>query len=194
VSKRWAIGFPFSLVTLVGLFTNAVAANADSLQNDNPYNKAYAAVDKLFAGRYFKGEILEVVAGDLNGDGIEDLAMILGSLNYPQLAVLWGNVSGDYDLGAQSLSFCGARYQFALEIKKNSLFATTVHTANPSDHTYQFAFRQNRLILIGLEESNLGNEQDNGFGKSVNYLTHQVIYWRFNKHRRIEISRNIPNS
>jgi len=176
------------------LFTYVSAASADSSHNDSTYEKAVVAIDMVFARSHSREEIAEVVAGDLDNDGVEDLAVIIGSLDAPQLAVLYGSSSGRYRLGAMSKKFCSARYHFVLTVKARSIFATTVHDLGPSSHTYQFASRSNGLVLIGLEESNLENEQADGYGKSVNYLTHQVNYWRMAGHKRKELKRKITKS
>jgi hypothetical protein len=182
------------LAALMTLSASVVGADAVNQQNYSPYQKGEVAVEKFFAGRYSKENIVEIAAGDLNKDGTEDLAIILGSLNFPQIAVLYGSPSGEYKIGDLSRNFCTARYHFNVEVKGQSLFVTTVHSLGPSTHTYQFKSRKDRLVLIGLEESNLENDQNDGYGKSVNYLTNQVIYWRMNVHKRKEIKKKIPRS
>lgn len=188
------IRFQVCFAGLLALSTYVTAGSAKSPHNKSTFEKAVVAVQMVFAGRYSKEEIGEIAAGDLNNDGIEDLAAILGSLDAPQLAVLYGSSSGRYRLGAISKNFCSARYHFVLTANARSIFAKTVHDLGPSSHTYQFASRGNKLVLIGLEESNLENEQADGYGKSVNFLTSQVDYWRMTGLKRKELKRKISKS
>jgi len=170
-----------------------VLAEEPTQQKDSPYQRARAALGKVLGGEYSK-YIQEVTAGDLNNDGVEDLSiLILKTIDAPQIAILFGSSDG-YKLGAISKRFCWAKYHYNLEVRAQSLFLMTVHTLKPSDHTYQFAMRNNELVLIGLEETNFENDQTDGYGKSVNYLTHQVIYWRHTGHKRREVKKPIAKS
>lgn len=172
----------------------AMAAAEEAPQKVGPYQKAEAALSRIFSERYSAKDIREVAAGDLNDDGKEDLSVLLQGQDGPQLAVLFAISPDGFKLGAITKSFCEARYHYNLEVRGQSLFVTTVHSLAPDSHTYQFDMRGNQLVLIGLEETNLENEQADGYGKSVNYLTHKVIYWRHTGHKRREVKRILPKS
>lgn len=145
---------------------------------------AKAAVAALFRDDKFSE--WTSTQGDWNGDGIQDIAMILtnagGSGDGPlqiRLAVLAGVPGGKYALMSASSSYCSAQKFFNLEAKGASLFVTAVHKAEGDaliNETLQFRFNRKLadLELIGKESisETYGREYDR---TSVNYLSGVVI-------------------
>lgn len=125
--------------------------------------------------------------GDLNGDGIPDVAMVLTGRrteNDPleeRLFVLTGNPDGSYKVFSISAEFCHPSKFYNLDIAKNSLFAQMVEYADAtrvSSYTLQFRYNSklNDLELIGEEKNAESYEEGSMERTSTNYLTGKVIH------------------
>ena len=110
------------------------------------YARPEAAVAALFPQRTFVE--WTSTTGDWNGDGVQDLALILNEVNGPsdapmeiRLVVLAGTPGGQYTPLSASASYCRAQKFFNLEAKGTSLFVTAVDKAedqNSGNTTLQF--------------------------------------------------------
>jgi len=125
--------------------------------------------------------------GDVNGDGIHDMAMVLtGSKteNDPmeeRLFVLAGSSDGTYKVLSISAEFCHPSKFYNLDIEKSSLFAQMVEYADAnrvSSYTLQFRYNSKLgdLELIGKEENGENYEDGSMERTSTNYLTGKVIH------------------
>jgi len=117
-------------------------------------------------------------AGDLNGDGLKDIAMILthNGLERISLVVLAGLPGEKYSVLSVSPRYCTAQKFFNLTIDKGSLFAQAVHAADSShigSTTLQFRFNPkiNDLELIGQEDISESYEDEYYERYSINYVT-----------------------
>ncbi|MFZ6771853.1 hypothetical protein ACO0LB_03965 [Undibacterium sp. SXout7W] len=148
------------------------------------YQRALAATSSNFPHLNF---IWANAEGDLNGDGIPDVAMLLTgnrAENDPReerLVVLTGNPDGSYKVLSISAEFCHPSKFYNLEIVKNSLFAQMVEYADSSrisSYTLQFRYNAkiNDLELIGEEMNSESYETDSIERTSTNYLTGTVIH------------------
>lgn len=159
----------FSLV----LLAQAVTAIAQA----DVFPSASAAIDASFPDKKFVG--WTATEGDLNGDGIKDLAMIL--THFPEsgpfetrLVVLAGVSGGGYSPLSISSEYCKAQKFFNLEVKRGSLFVEEVHKADGDvlvTNTLQFRFNKKLadLQLIGTENIS-ESSQDNSYAReSVNF-------------------------
>ena len=120
-----------------------------------------AAVAALFAQQTFVE--WTSTTGDWNGDGVQDLALVLNEVNGPsdapmeiRLVVLAGTPGGRYTLLSASASYCSAQKFFNLEAKGASLLVTAVDKAEDNasgNTTLQFRFNPKRgdFELIGRE-------------------------------------------
>ena len=123
--------------------------------------------------------------GDLNGDGIPDVAMVLTdspSDGRPEerLFVLAGNLAGGYSVLSVSDEFCHPRQFYNLSIAKNSLFVQAVEKADGAgvvSYTLQFRYnaKQSDLELIGkevhIESNGASGEQRTRFDYLTGKLT-----------------------
>lgn len=137
-----------------------------------------------------------IAEGDLNGDGIHDLALLLTGQkgeNDPReerLFVLTGNPDGSYRLLSVSAEFCHPSKFYNLDIKKNSLFVEAVEAVDATGiSSYTLQFRYNAKLhdveLIGREENSHsykreensdGDKEDYEDRTSSNYLTGKIIH------------------
>ena len=165
--------------TTIACLTMAAVAYAQPPE----FASAKAAVAALFPQQTFVE--WTSTTGDWNGDGIQDLALLLNEVNGPsdapmeiRLVVLAGTPGGQYTLLSASASYCRAQKFFNLEAKGSSLFVTAVDKAEDNasgNTTLQFRFSPKRgdFELIGRENVwNAGKEEGR---TSVNYLTGKFI-------------------
>lgn len=124
--------------------------------------------------------------GDVNGDDIEDIAMILSySSDDPggiptRLVVLAGRADGGLAVLSESARYCDAQKFFNLRIEKGSLYAEAVHKAEASGftgETLQFRFnkRLGDLEAIGWESHWSSDEDETSGSWSKNFLTDAVV-------------------
>ena len=136
-----------------------------------------------------------VATGDLNGDGLPDVAAIVccKSTEYGEpedevLIILYGQQGGSYKIAYRSEAwFWGKRREMELEIKSKVLVLSEhcAYNCNPESwaSSYKFKMRHNELILAGEDHSSTflsgkDLEFEETSGNSVNYLTQKVSYWK----------------
>jgi len=171
---------PFRLLAVPTLVAWTVAACAQA----TVFPDAKAAIAATFVNDRFSE--WTSTTGDWNGDGIDDIAMILtnaGGLMEGQLQirllVLAGAPDGRYTVMSASSSYCSAQKFFNLEAKGASLFVTEVHKAEGDamiTETRQFRFngRLGDLELIGKES--VAETYDGEYHRtSVNYLSGTAV-------------------
>jgi hypothetical protein len=168
-----------SLSVLLSMWSVCVSAEYGLKQQ-----KALTAIPSEF--RRFDS-IWAITEGDLNGDGIPDMAMVLtgGSTNNglpeERLFVLTGNPDGSYKVLSVSDEFCHPRKFYNLDIAKSSLFVQMVEqadAASESSYTLQFRYSAevNDLELIGEETHAESYEERYEERNSSNYLTGKIIH------------------
>ena len=161
------------------LLTQAVTAFAQA----DTFTSSEAAIANLFPNK--NPWVWTSEEGDLNGDGIIDLAMIitLDRENGPlekRLLVLAGAAAGKYTLLSVSGEYCDAQKFYNLGAKGDSLFVTEVHHVGEdgsTTNTLQFRFNKTHgdFELIGKENIWEGKE----YGRSsVNYLAGLSIEYK----------------
>ena len=146
--------------------------------------------------------VREFVLGDLNQDGIKDYATLIytptsikdEATEQLQIAVFFGQKNGDYKLNAVSDNiYPHHRITEGLEIKNQSLYLSRGGTNYDSvfNEVFQFKMRENNLTLIGETSSQVANrDKANDFGKSINYLTGKVTFWRLMGKKRKEVTKS----
>jgi hypothetical protein len=132
--------------------------------------------------------------GDLDGDGITDVALVLtggkrnGGPREERLVVLAGVPRGGYRILSISGEFCHPSKFYNLDIKVRSLIVEAVETLDASRHgstTLHFRYnpRLNDLQLVGEDTLSV----DLGAGEeertSANYLTGKSLYTKRSKGR-----------
>jgi hypothetical protein len=187
------------LLGLVPFFLVSVSAGAQDLP---PYVTANQVLHDHFPDRQFSVWTLE--AGDLNGDGIDDLALIVtapreNTQNDERLLVFAGNRDKTYSVLAFSAEFCHVRKFYNLSIAKSSLFVQGVMTENGnsmSSLTLQFRYNPRRkdLELIGREYSSADYAQNTSERVSTNYLTGAVHREGTVKNKRKQARVQLPRS
>ncbi len=158
-----------SCVSLVFL-AQAVAAFAEA----DVFPSPAAAIAALFPTKKFVE--WTSTEGDLNGDGIKDLAMILTQEDEPgekRLVVLAGVHGRKYSPLSVSSKYCDAQKFYNLKAEGPSLFVEEVHRADDPLITNTLQFRFNKklvdLELIGKENISESLQDKEYHRLSVNY-------------------------
>lgn len=184
-------------LALVLLFLASMAVAAQDLPPDVDVEQV---LHDHFPGRQFSVWTLE--AGDLNGDGIDDIALIVtapreNTQNDERLLVLAGNRDKTFSVLALSAEFCHVRKFYNLSIARSSLYVQGVLTENGaagSSMTLQFRYNPRRkdLELIGHEYSSEDYRQNSSERVSTNYLTGVVHRERNVKNKRKQSRVQMP--
>jgi hypothetical protein len=156
-----------------------------------PYLAAKNAIEAHFPDRHYSVWTSEV--GDLNGDGIDDIAIVMTAARDGQheerLAVFTGKRDQGYALLAVSGDFCHVRKFYNLRIRKSSLFVEAVMKASgdaSASVTLQFRYSAARkdLELIGSERHSEEYAHEAYYRASTNYLSGAVLHERKEQRRR----------
>lgn len=138
--------------------------------------------------------------GDVNGDGIVDIAMILSySSDGPggirtRLVVLAGRADGGLAVLSESARYCDAHKFFNLRIEKGSLYAEAVQKADSTyfgSNTLQFRFNK-RLgdLEVSGQELRWDSYDDESSGSwSKSFLTGAVVESEVVRGRTIQSKR-----
>lgn len=126
--------------------------------------------------------------GDLNGDAIPDLALVLtGSKGEgpreERLVVLLGDAQGRYRVLSVSGELCHPGKFYNLDIARNSVFLQAVEYADSarlSAFTLQFRYSAARqdLELIGEQTTEESYDDNASYKTSTNYLTRTAVHTR----------------
>jgi hypothetical protein len=180
---------------LAGFISLTGFASATAATDIHPFTKAETAVNTLFPNERFS--IWTYTSGDLNGDGIDDLGLVLTNTEgegprVERLAVLAGQSDGNYSILAVSDEFCNVRYHYNLDVTRKSLLVTGFsNLASPSKFTLQFRYNDQRkdFELIGEGWDDQNEKNTSSYSVSINYITKKIIYSRRknNKHKEVEI-------
>lgn len=157
-----------------------------SAKNTPKAPQAISAIAPTFPHLTF---IWAMAEGDLNADGIPDLALVVTGQreeNAPReerLFVLTGNPDGGYRVLSVSDDFCHVNKFYNLEIVKNSVFVQGFGYADSvraSSFTLQFRYnaKLQDLELIGEQGLEENYEDGSYYRISVNYLTKTAIHSR----------------
>ncbi len=166
----------FRLLALLVLMCGGYACAADG---DIPKEKkALLVVPAEF--RYLNS-VMGTTEGDLNGDGVLDLALLVTGHKVEgqreeRLFVFFGKADGSYQVLSMSDEFCNPSKSYNLDIKNNSLFVQAVYYADAarfSGFTLQFRYnaRINDLEHIGELQEDEDYSNDSSYRVSLNFLT-----------------------
>lgn len=139
--------------------------------------------------------------GDVNGDGIEDVALILSySSDGPggirtRLVVLAGRAEGGFAVLSESARYCDAQKFFNLLIEKGSLYAEAVQKADSTyfgSDTLQYRFnkRLGDLEVMGQELRWDSYDDESSGSWSKNLLTGAVVESEVVRGRTIKSKRS----
>lgn len=173
-------------IAIASLATLAILASAGYATEQLPAG-AFASVNKACPDAQPERTVAAI--GDLNGDGIPDVALVVScrSPDDQELIVLQGQLDGAYEIAHRSEVWpWSGRSEMELEVRNNLLILSEhcAYNCNPESwkSSYKFKMHQDNLVLAGEDHSetalsgkNLEFEQTTGI--STNYLTGKVIYW-----------------
>lgn len=159
-----------------------------SSQGSFPSATVAAEIRSLFPGRNYS--VWSHATGDINDDGIEDLALVLaddaGGQRHERLLVLTG--SPDRALRPLSVSgeFCNTRNFYSMAMAGPQLSVqgfSTLPSSGSASTTFKFRYnsRLNDLELIGQEYVEEDVERNSLYRVSSNYLATTVVYSRKDK-------------
>lgn len=176
--SKYLIGTTCFLCSTFLLTGNTVAKTSERLESIRQI------INELHPKATFSDEFAE---GDLDGDGIVDIAYIVhvGHANDVVLGVLRGKKTGQLVAWEVSKPFANAHHGIEISIDKQSIFIHGFNGGAPSKYEShwqdQFQIRNGQFVLIGNETSNsaLSNEGANksqeSTATSTNYLTRKII-------------------
>ncbi len=135
--------------------------------------------------------------GDLDGDGLADLAAVVVHLSgegprEERLLVLAGTPGGGYTPLSVSGQFCRVEKFYNLEITARSLLVQGVYRAEPSGmDSFTMQFRHNPKLrdfeLIGREDLAENYDTLSSYRVSVNYLAKVAIHTRIAGKKRKDL-------
>jgi hypothetical protein len=184
------------ILFLVGLIADGKAQGNHRSEN-NPPEPALKLMKRLFPS----GSVSSWRRGDLDNDGIDDIAMIINQSDDHdsdgQILVLHGDARGDFELLAKSLVFpslYGTALTYGLDIRKGSLI---LNASGPEGYEsvqstrFQFKWTSGDLRLIGYSRfiEEMGNDGKRQF--SVNYLTGDRAEWSRRGKKYVEFKSKI---
>lgn len=183
-----ALGRALHMAALPGLAVLAMLCTGNAYAADgnaSAEQKARLAIAPEFRHLDF---VLAAAEGDLNGDGVPDLAMLLMGRKgegpkEERLFVLTGRADGRYQVLSVSGEFCHPSKFYNLEIKNNSLFVQAVYYADAarfSGFTLQFRYNAKTKDLehIGEQQDDEDYSSNSSYRVSLNYLTNAAIHSR----------------
>ncbi len=153
-------------------------------------NPRFQIADSVIAAAFPEQRLSPWTAaeGDLNGDGIPDMAIVLTGWIGGQdprgerLVVLIGNRDKSYTVLSMSDEFCNAREFYNLSIEKRSLVVEAFWRVSDRISSSTLHFRYNHqlmdLELIGAENLSEENVKVSSYKISTNYLNGKVIHTR----------------
>jgi FG-GAP repeat len=148
--------------------------------------------------------IWSIAEGDLNGDGVPDLAVVVTGSNNDgpreeRLFVLAGNPDGSYRVISVSNEFCHVSKFYELDIRKNSVFVQAYEyadAARASSYTLQFRYNAKfkDLVFVGEETRDESYNDGSYYRVSMNYLTKTVVHTRQAGKRHKEAKGRLNNA
>lgn len=162
-----------------------------------------AARDAIrFACANAKIEIESAAKGDLNGDGIDDVAIVVKCpADWSQkIIVLFGDANGTFRIAEESLTWLGHdRRADSVFIKSGSLTYEQSCAAacnSPWTAIFKFKIQDDLLVLVGEDHESFGDAYTSpkdgllaygySYKQSINYLSKEVMYSRKTNKKRLE--------
>lgn len=190
---RWCIRWTLfiSFISLLFRFLLPFFAGAQAATHLPDVARVQDAIQKQFPTYSL---VSDVAMGDLNHDGLPDFAAIV---NTPEdddthILIFLGRQDHQYRLYAMSGStFKHDRVEQSILINNASIFlhrtATSAGGHSQWSERFQFAFRTHVLLLTGYESGQYAlQEETEDSGRSINFLSGQLIDWRQRGRHRTE--------
>jgi len=155
---------------------------------------------RLALERHVAGAVLdqsETAFGDVNGDGFVDFATLVAdrtSDDNVRITVFLGASDGAFRFHDMSSKIArNPRATLGLTIERNSLFLNRDGSDGCCSHsveTWQFSFRQGKLMMIGLESGSAHPQGsvESDYKLSVNLLTARVERWNGSARKKMRVA------
>lgn len=175
------------LITTFSLACSLTAAAAEP-PSDEREVRVQKGIDAAFPGKRFV--IWVSVSGDMNDDGLSDVAAIVitdpmsDAPREEKLVVLAGKENGEFTPLSLSGEFCHAQKFYNLSSAAGKAFEVEVVEAIDATHANSFTlkFRYNPKLgdfeLLGREDRSQEYDQNASYNVSVNYATGLVVTTR----------------
>ena len=177
-----------ALRLLSALVIFSIWASCTSAEHTPNYQRALAATASEFPRLDF---IWANAEGDLDGDGLPDLALVLtgnrgaDGLREERLIVLVGKPDGSYKILSVSDEFCHVRKFYNLSTSpRGGSFEVEGFSSEDASHSDSFTlkFRYNVNLndfeLVGREDRSKNDDEGSSYRVSINYLTGVAIQTR----------------
>ena len=143
----------------------------------------------------------EISFGDINKDGIVDFAALVEDPEDHELKIVLflGDKNKSFKFYQSSGdTFKHDRVSQEVQIKKDAVFLHRDASGGCCSHwaeDFQFKLRGNEMVLVGLEVTKLvAGDLPNDSGRSVNFITSEMVSWQQNGKHRTEKKVKFPSS
>jgi hypothetical protein len=166
------------LLLVTALVHTGAASNSAGKEKSVPQS-----VREFVATAYPFFEIVEVAAGDLDGDGVDEHVLLLNvdEKSRQRILIVGAKSSGHLELVSITKPIFHCHHGREIWIQKKSLYVHCFHSVDrsmSSNWTHQFAARDGRIRLIGSESWWAATSDDPAnpeYSTSTNHLTGNVI-------------------
>lgn len=187
----------FVLIAFIGSLASYAASPTENVLNES----AKKAFNRQFPNSALESEI---AFGDINNDGAIDFVALAHDLNndYDDLKILVFLGTRDHHFQFYRASGSTYRHQRVSQSvyfnKKGAIFLYREGSGGCCtswQENFHFQFRADNIVLIGAEISQFTRQHSpDDKGRSINFLTNELIDWQLTGHHRVEKKMKFPRA